>query len=92
MTSVKSDTGRMLTENTLQVRPHTLLKYQNVAIEEHNTNRSLVPMQNVYSVNSGGEEVKGHRETNDVHCFHPSQRVPFLNPENVGSWEFLRGV
>jgi hypothetical protein len=91
MSIVNSDTGRMLTENTLQVRPNTLLKYQNVPIEEHNTNRSLVPGQNVYNTIKG-EEVKGHRETNDVFCFHPSQRVPFVNPENVGSWENLRGV
>jgi hypothetical protein len=92
MNIVKSDTGRMLTENVLDVRPNSLLKYQNVAIEEHNTNRSLVPMQNVYSVNQGGAEIKGHRETNDVYCFHPSQRVPFVNPENTGSWETLRGI
>jgi hypothetical protein len=77
----------MRTENNLQIRQNT---YNALGIPDtdrrsiHYTER-LTKEQDIYS-SIKGEVRKDLRVTNNVNCFHPTHRIPLLNPEVRGSW------
>jgi hypothetical protein len=83
----------MKTENSLQIKPSLFntgnriphnceqqLFYPEFRI---NTNRNYM-LENVY--NQKGDKIDYQRITNDVRSWHPSQRIPIVNPEYKGSW------
>lgn len=74
----------MFTENNMEVKRNNLLKIPRNEDKQfqfpehvHKTNRTYTPGQNMYSTITGSR-VDNLRETNNVNCFHPTQRVPIV--------------